>query len=878
MMNIRSASSKILIRPVLILTLTLIVSLMFATSALAVIANAGVDQILNEGELVILDGSNSTGTSLSFVWSENNLILGTDESFSKVLTAGIHTITLNVTDNANNIATDSVKIIVNDLPNANAGNDKTVTKDDTVTFDASYSTDTVGGIVSYEWREEGTILSTSKIFSKIYTDGIHTITLKVIDRYGRYDSDEIKITVTIPPIANAGADRLVYEGTRVLLNGSNSTDSDGRIVSYKWAEGSEIYNTAQSFEKVFPIGVHTITLTVTDNDGSTGSDTVDIEVLKLEKAPPIADAGTDIVVDIDEIVVLNASDSSDRDGSIISYQWLENGAVLSNAISFNTTFSAGKHIITLIVTDDDNLTGNDTIIVTVLAPNVAPVANAGTDFNVPQGDYANLDGTQSSDLDGTIVLYEWKENGKILSTNKSFTIRMGVGVHHIELAVTDNNEAVSTDTVTITVYPPSTQLHLDSDTSETPSLFLFAIISVLFFVTAGVVVSLLKSRNQNNKNQNKDGSNNKTRRPSRSDESFRIQTKSSPTQDTGNGQSKGKDSRNLNGSSIHEGATESKYASASIGEEQEENEKQDLSVQEKPKEMVPTPVVKAVKHPEELVINLTDSTTGLPVANAKISIGSNTYKTDTKGNAKFKELLGNTLEVVVSARLYQNYTQNMTALAMMRLELVPLPLIIPRQEHSISTIKKGFDESYRSIMTYDRCIPSFYRGIVYNHIKMIHGITTGQLSQSEIEPEVVIDALIKNTELVSQGISNAMTSKRIIDIYSASPTSMECTASEIDPTKLNHLIIDPNEYYASSYLTVQRRLSEVDSQITLISRQMSVIPLSNLLKIAKEMLECDVKSQLERAICVFVADTILDHIVEMYNNEHIVSRLKLGVL
>src|SRR5665648_405981 len=132
MMNIRSASSKILIRPVLILTLTLIVSLMFATSALAVIANAGVDQILNEGELVILDGSNSTGTSLSFVWSENNLILGTDESFSKVLTAGIHTITLNVTDNANNIATDSVKIIVNDLPNANAGNDKTVTKDDTV--------------------------------------------------------------------------------------------------------------------------------------------------------------------------------------------------------------------------------------------------------------------------------------------------------------------------------------------------------------------------------------------------------------------------------------------------------------------------------------------------------------------------------------------------------------------------------------------------------------------------------------------------------------------------------------------------------------------------------------------------------------------------
>ena len=856
-MNRRYVRSGILLISVLILTL----SLLFATPALAATANAGTDQIVNDGELVILDGSNSTGTSLSFVWSEKDSILSTDESFSKVLTTGIHTITLNVTDDVNDTDTDSVKVTVNDLPQADAGTDKTVTKNENVAFDASDSIDTVGGIVSYEWSEEGTVLSTSNKFSKKFTDGIHTITLKVTDKHGEYDSDNIKVTVIVPPIANAGADRLVYEGTKVLLNGANSTDSDGHIVSYKWAEGSEIYNTAQSFEKAFTIGVHTITLTVTDNDGSTGTDTVNIEVLKLDKAPPIADAGTDIVVDIGESVVLNASGSSDRDGNIVSYLWSENGDVLSNVISFENTFSAGKHTITLTVTDDDNLEGDDTVIVTVLAPNIAPVAKAGTDYNVPQGDYVNLDGTQSSDSDGTIALYEWRENGKLLSSNESFRTLMGVGVHHIELTITDNSGDISTDTVTVTVYLPSSQSHSDSDQNGIPFILLFAVIALLFFVTAGAALLMLKGGNQAESN------NRQTHRPKRPDiEPIRMHTKSRPMQDTGKGHAESKDYRNMNGSSIRrEGITENKYTS--IQEKQDE-----------PKERKSIPAVKAVKQPENMVINITDSTTGLPVTDVKISIDSNTHTTDKKGNVAFREISGNTLAIAVTARLYQDCTQNMTALSKMQLELVPLPLFKPQQERSMSNIKKGIDESYRSIMTYDRCIPSFYRSIVYNHIKMIHGITAGQLSQSEIEPEDIISALIANIELVGQRLSHAMTSKRIIDIYSASSTSVECTASDVDINKLDNLIIDPKEYYASKYLAVQRRLSDVDSHITLISREMSVIPLSNLLKIAKEMLECDAKSQLERAICVFVADNILDHIVEMYNKEHIISRLKLGVL
>ncbi len=80
------------------------------------------------------------------------------------------------------------------------------------------------------------------------------------------------------PVADAGVDRGVIRGTAVQLDGSGSQDPDGEITAWSWQtpagslDGEQVEWIAQS------IGEHQVTLTVTDDMGLTGEDTVTILV------------------------------------------------------------------------------------------------------------------------------------------------------------------------------------------------------------------------------------------------------------------------------------------------------------------------------------------------------------------------------------------------------------------------------------------------------------------------------------------------------------------------------------------------------------------------------------------------------------------------
>ena len=100
----------------------------------------------------------------------------------------------------------------------------------------------------------------------------------------------------------------------------------------------------------------------------------------------------------------------------------------------------------------------------------APVAAAGADQTVTDTDGTGfeevvLDGSGSSDSDGTIVSYAWREGGTPLANGVNPTVSLAVGTHTIELEVTDNDSQTAVDTVVVTVDPQPVNVALASRSS-----------------------------------------------------------------------------------------------------------------------------------------------------------------------------------------------------------------------------------------------------------------------------------------------------------------------------------------------------------------------------------------------------------------------------
>lgn len=111
------------------------------------------------------------------------------------------------------------------------------------------------------------------------TVGEHFLTVTVIDSSGDAASDTVRITVTSsrqPLLANAGPNVSTPVGSGVTLKGS-ATGGSGSY-SYAWSPAAGLSSTTVAEPTFTPsaAGTTTLTLTVTDSEGLTATDTVDV--------------------------------------------------------------------------------------------------------------------------------------------------------------------------------------------------------------------------------------------------------------------------------------------------------------------------------------------------------------------------------------------------------------------------------------------------------------------------------------------------------------------------------------------------------------------------------------------------------------------------
>ena len=191
----------------------------------------------------------------------------------------------------------------------------------------------------------------------------------------------VNAAVNQPPTANAGLDQnITLPVNSVPLNGSG-TDPDGTISAYLWRKisgpaGETITNTTSATTSVTNLvqGVYKFELKVTDNSGTTDTDTMQVTVNNVTiptNLPPTAYAGTDTSIYLpDDAVVLSGS-GTDPDGTIVSYSWnvISGGANLltnsNNPVANLSNLQQGVYEVELTVTDNDGATGKDTVQITV---------------------------------------------------------------------------------------------------------------------------------------------------------------------------------------------------------------------------------------------------------------------------------------------------------------------------------------------------------------------------------------------------------------------------------------------------------------------------------------------------------------------------------
>jgi hypothetical protein len=334
------------------------------------------------------------------------------------------------------------------------------------------------------------------------------------------------------PTAAAGTDKSITLPTNSTELKGTGTDPDGSITGYGWTQisgpSTATINPATSQNTTvsnLSAGTYVFRLTVTDNNGATGTDDIAVTVNsapsssnKIEAEAYTAQSGTQLE---------NANDvgGTQNVGYIDNGDWMDYSITPSAAGSYTFSFriashhtggrlqvrnSAGTALTTVDVPNTggwqtwQTITGTATLaagtqtirIASVASgnwninwfqfdpatsnPNIAPTANAGTDITITlPTSSASLSGT-GSDADGSITGYGWTfisgpSTPSISSPAAQNTTvsNLVAGTYVFRLTVTDNNGATGTDDVVVTVNsstpPPSGSVRIQAEAYSSQS-------------------------------------------------------------------------------------------------------------------------------------------------------------------------------------------------------------------------------------------------------------------------------------------------------------------------------------------------------------------------------------------------------------------------
>lgn len=180
------------------------------------------------------------------------------------------------------------------------------------------------------------------------------------------------------PIGSAGIDQVLTLPTNTATLTATASDADGTIVNYAWTQVSgpntatiDSPNTASTGIGGMVEGTYVFQVTVTDDQGATGTDDITITVNAAPNETPTVSAGTDIGIQAPTNSTTLTATANDTDGTIASYMWTQVSGRTADIISPTAqttdiqTLRKGVSEFRIEVTDNAGAIASDTIQITV---------------------------------------------------------------------------------------------------------------------------------------------------------------------------------------------------------------------------------------------------------------------------------------------------------------------------------------------------------------------------------------------------------------------------------------------------------------------------------------------------------------------------------
>lgn len=344
--------------------------------------------------------------------------------------------------------------VYGDLPksiSANAGADQFLNDTDgngveTVVLNGSASTDTEQTIVSYEWTENGVVIASGVTSTVALSVGDHTVTLTATNALGVSSSDEVRIKI-LP--AGCVSEGMPLAGNWSLGNEWSDQNNGSNLSN---AGGSLVLNHRQWGKTDIWMMQTGVPLTITEGE------TVALEFdFSAASTPTITSMKVALISTWNEEGPVDVIQSNTNVSGIFETGF---NAYSVDFIATETSNNAYLAFYITFASQPDDVVSyslkNLTICTGAVSDNTSPIANTGidqlvTDLDLDGSEIVVLDGSASSDTEGTIASFSWVLNGTEIATSVNPSVELAVGTHLITLTVTDTGGLMHTDDVTVIV-------------------------------------------------------------------------------------------------------------------------------------------------------------------------------------------------------------------------------------------------------------------------------------------------------------------------------------------------------------------------------------------------------------------------------------------